>query len=115
MLTLKQVIVESNDDLEIGSSITVWESPRKELVVQLDFIDYDDRERDNKVLATLDRDETTLLANRLHLDIGALPTVLFERYGDTSNRAVPSEVEARFQEILNFLLDQGVRYRLTRE
>ena len=42
MLTLKQVIVESNDDLEIWSSITVWEGARQELVIQLEFTDYDD-------------------------------------------------------------------------
>lgn len=115
MLTLKQVITESNDDLEIWSSITVWESPRQELIVQLEFIDYTDRERDRKTFATLDRDETHLLAERLHLSPEALPQALFDRYGDTSNTAVPSEVEALFQEILNFILDHGARYRLTQE
>lgn len=115
MLTLKQVIVESNDDLEIWSSITVWESPRQELIVQLEFIDYDNRDRDRKTFATLDRDETRLLADQLHLSAEALPQALFDRYGDTSNSAVPSEVEALFQEILNFILDHGARYRLTQE
>lgn len=115
MLSLKQVIVESNDDLEIWSSITVWESPRQELVVQLEFIDYDDRDRDSKTFATLDRDETALLAECLHIAAEALPQALFDRFGDTSNSAVPSEVEALFQEILNFVLDHGARYRLSRE
>lgn len=115
MLTLKQVIVESNDDLEIWSSITVWESPRQELVLQLEFIDYDDRDRDTKTFATFDRDETALLAERLHIAPEVLPQALFDRYGDTSNTAVPSEVEALFHEIINFTLDHGARYRLTRE
>ena len=83
--------------------------------MQLDFIDYDNRERDRKTCATLDRNETTLLAHRLHLDTEALPSVLFERYGDTSNSAVPSEVEALFQEILHYLLDQGSHYHITQE
>ncbi|HJB72143.1 hypothetical protein [Barnesiella sp. ET7] len=115
MLTLKQVIVESHDDLEIWSSITVWEGARQELVIQLEFTDYDDPDRETKTSATLDRDEAATLAKHLHITAEALPQALFDRYGDTSNLAVPSEVEALFQEILNFILDHGARYRLTQE
>ena len=115
MLTLKQVIVESHDDLEIWSSITVWEGARQELVIQLEFTDYDDPDRETKTSATLDRDEAATLAKHLHITAEALPQALFDRYGDTSNLAVPSEVEALFQEILNFILDHGARYRLTQD
>ncbi|HIZ25559.1 MAG TPA: hypothetical protein H9969_00625 [Candidatus Barnesiella merdipullorum] len=115
MRTLRQVIIESNDDIELWSSITVWEGPRHELAIQLEFIDHDDHTRDHKITATLDRDKAALLADRLGITPEAVPQTLFDRYGDTSNTSVPSGVEALFEEILNFILDHGARYRLIRE
>lgn len=112
MPTLKEVIVESHDDIEIWSSIIIWESPRKELIIQLEFIDYDNHERDHSIYATIDPDEATTMARSLHIDPDSVPRAIFERFGDTSNTTVPSKVEATFQEILNFILDCGARYRL---
>ncbi len=115
MPTLKEVIVESNDDLEIWSSITIWDNSQKELIIQLEFIDYPKHKRDHKIYATIDSDEATTMAQNLHIDVADLPHAIFEKYGDTSNSTVPSKVEAIFEEILNFILDCGARYRLKRD
>ena len=113
--TLEQVIAESNDEMEIWSSVTVWRNSNNELMVRLEFTDSDDPERNYQLSAIIDRDEIKSLASSLGTAPDSLPSVLFGHFGTTSNCMVPSEVEVLFQEILNFILDNGARYRLNRE
>ena len=110
--TLEQVIAESNDEMEIWSSVTVWRNSNNELMVRLEFADSDDPKRNYQLSAIIDRDEIKSLAASLGSTTDSLPAVFFDRFGTTSNCMVPSEVEALFQEILNFILNNGARYRL---
>ena len=41
-----------------------------------------------------------------------LPEIIYDECGDSSGISVPSEVEATFKKILDFILDCGVRYKL---
>lgn len=87
----------------------------KSLVVLLEHDDYDEPDYAYKVYATVDKRDAMGMARRLNVSLTDLPAVIFKRYGEASNVFVPSEVEATFKDILDFILDCGVRYRLKRE
>lgn len=110
-----EVIVESNDDLEIWSSIVVAFDIYGNLEVTLEFIDYTNHKYDTCVCAMVEKNELQILEKSLHVEICNIPQLLFHRFGDVSNKAVPSEVRKIFQDILEFLLDCGVRYHLKEE
>ena len=64
-LTEEELLVESDEDLEIGASLSVGLDDRNRMVVQLEYVYYDDHRRDNTLYALLDQEETTTLADRL--------------------------------------------------
>jgi hypothetical protein len=55
------------------------------------------------------------MADYLKVRLTSLPQEILERFGDSSDIAVPSEVEAVFKEILDFIIACGVRYRLKKD
>lgn len=114
-MTLQEIIAESHDDLPIWSSVTVGFEDDKSLTVLLEHDDYDEPDYAYRIYATVDKHDALDMARRLNVPLTALPSIIFKRYGDTSNLSVPSEVEAAFKDILDFILDCGVRYRLKRE
>ena len=63
-LTEEELLVESDEDLEIGASLSVGLDDRNRMVVQLEYVYYDDHRRDNTLYALLDQEETTTLADR---------------------------------------------------
>ena len=52
------------------------------------------------------------MADYLKERLTSLPQEILERFGDSSDIVVPSEVEAVFKEILDFIIACGVRYQL---
>lgn len=115
MLALEEVIIESNDDLEIWSSIVVGFDVAKSLVIRWDYIDYDEHEYDFRQDAVIYKDDAFKISCFLHTKLTDLPNFLFNEFGEPSNRFVPSEVEGLFKSILDFILDSGGHYILKRQ
>lgn len=111
-LTEEELLVESDEDLEIGASLSVGLDDRNRMVVQLEYVYYDDHRRDNTLYALLDQEETTTLADRLHVSTAELPATLRKHFDDHPVLPPPSYVKGQFKEVLDFLIDCGARYRL---
>lgn len=114
MSTVGELIVESNDDLEIWSSIEVDFDMFKNLVISLEHINYDAREYDYTLDMIIDKEDALEMAAFLHTELINLPKVIFKKFGVQSNLFVPSEVEKLFKEIMDFVLDCGAHYKLKR-
>ena len=114
MLTFEEVIVESNDDLEIWSSIVVGFDIFGNFVIRLDHIDYAEHEHDSRLEAIINKSNARQISDFLHVKLTNLPSLISEKFGETSNLYVPSEVENLFGEILDFILDNGGHYELKR-
>lgn len=110
-----KIIVESNDEMEIWASVEAVIDKYGNLVLTLEYQDDSNHGRNNRTYAVIDGDELPLMERLLCVQRADIPGVLYDRFGDTSNRTVPSEVRKMFQDILEFLLDCGVRYRLKEE
>lgn len=111
-LTEEELLVESDEDLEIVSSLSAGLDDRKRLVVQLEFVDYENHRRDNTLYALLDQEETQTMADRLHVPPAELPATLRVHFGDHPLLPTPSYVRGLFKEVLDFIIDCGARYRL---
>lgn len=109
---LTEVIVESNDDLEIWASIVVGFDDDKSLVIELEYINYDDHTEDYVRKAVVDKMGAFLLAQQLRVALTDLPNALQKRFAVNHNAYVPSQVKALFHEILAFLKENRVVYEM---
>ena len=111
MLLLEQFIVGSDDDLEIWAGISVGYDDDKNFVIELSFEDY--RVKDgSRTMAVLNKQNTCTLCDRLGTSILKLPETFAGRFKDNYPSYVPSQINAIFSEMLDFLLSEGVRYTI---
>lgn len=112
MLALEEWIAQSDDELEVWASVSVGFDSEKELAVKLEYIDYEEKGRNSLVFAFVSFDDAYELAKRLNVRLTALPSAINRRCGNTSTRLLPTQVEACFKEVLNFIVSCGVSYKL---
>ncbi len=113
MLTDYLLIVSSHEDLDVWSTIEVGIDDFKCMDMHLEFVDSSDQKHHTH--ATLDRENTAALAKKLKTDVAHLPDAIDEEFGNLGNSMLlPSQVEAIFQEMLEYILDHGLHYRLKR-
>lgn len=114
MLLLEELIIDSDGDMEIGSVVVAGFDDDKNLVVELHFSDYVS-DYDRKTWAVVEKEDALEMAKHLEIRLTALPAEIGKRFGDSSDTAVPSEVEGVFKDILDFILECGVHYRLKKD
>lgn len=114
MLLLEELIIDSDGDMLIGSGIVAGFDDEKNFAVVLDYTDYETG-YNRKTWAVVEKEDALAMADYLKVRLTSLPQEIFERFGDSSDIAVPSEVEAVFKEILDFIIACGVRYRLKKD
>ncbi len=110
----EELIMESDNDLPICSLITASFDGLQGLAVTLEHEDYEEPEYAYQVQATVGKEDVRLMAQNLGVSPPSLPSFLSSRFGNTSGTIAPSEAEAVFKEILDFILDCGARYHLKR-
>lgn len=114
MLALEEWIAQSDDDLEIWASVTVGFDDGKNLIVKLEYIDYDKKEYSYNRYAIVTLRSACQLAEKLRVSLTALPSALKKRYGCClSDFLVPSDIVTCFKEVLDFMNDYGIRYKIS--
>lgn len=114
MLLLEELIIDSDGDMQIGSGIVAGFDDEKNFAVVLDYTDYETG-YNRKTWAVVEKEDALVMADCLKVRLTSLPQEISERFGDSSDIAVPSEVEALFKDILDFILACGVRYQLKKK
>jgi hypothetical protein len=111
MADYSKIIAEADGDLPFGDCVSADINYRKELVIE--YITTDCRiEIESKKLATVDRDDTAKMAAFLNVPIEQLPQRILDECGDTRGVCTPSEIKGIFKDVLEYILDCGVRYAL---
>lgn len=111
MLLLEELIIDSDGDMLIGSGIVAGFDDEKNFAVVLDYTDYETG-YNRKTWAVVEKEDALAMADCLKVRLTSLPQEIRKRFGDSNDMSVPSEVEALFKEILDFIISCGVRYRL---
>lgn len=109
MADYSKIIAESDGDLPFGDCVSADINYRKELVIEYITTDYR-TEIESKKLATVDREDTAKMAAFLNVPIEQLPQRILDECGDTSDICTPSEIKGIFKDVLDFILDCGVKY-----
>ncbi len=112
-LTSEIIIIESDEDLEIVSTITAEYNSKKNFVVEYYCINHEKGRKVIDYTATVDKENTAILAKRLKVDPINLPQVIYDEFGDCTGTSRLSDIEYVFKEILDFILDRGVKYKLS--
>ena len=111
MVNYSKIIAEADGDLPFGDSVSAEINYRKELVIEYTYTDYR-TEIESKKLATVDREDTAKMAAFLNVPIEQLPQRIWEECGDSSDICTYSEINGIFKDVLDYILDCGVRYVL---
>lgn len=111
MADYSKINAEADGDLPFGDCVSADINYRKELVIEYITTDYR-TEIESKKLATVDRDDTAKMAAYLNVPIEQLPQRILDECGDTSDVCTPSEIKDIFKDVLEYILDCGVRYTL---
>ena len=61
------------------------------------------------------KDEAMAMSEQLNVKLTDLPQTICKHCGDTSYVFVPSHVEELFKDVLDFILDCGAHYRISRD
>lgn len=101
-------VVASHEDFDVWSHISVGFDDRKNFVVRMMHEDLDSHRMEG-CDAVLSYSEASRLARAMRTRVSMLPEA-FEREFEYMDAFVPSEVETCFQEVLEFILDNGCRY-----
>ncbi len=112
MLTSEEIIIESDEDFEIVSTISAGYDYRRNFVVHYYCIHYERHRYEVDYKAIVDEDNAKLMAKRLKIDYNDLPRVLYREFGDCTGTTTLSGIEYVFKEILEFILDCGAKYKL---
>ena len=113
MLTSGMTIIESDEDLEIVSTIDAEYNSKSNLVIEYYCINYEKRHKVIDNTATVDEENTEKLAKRLKVNPIDLPQAIYDEFGDSTGVSRLSDIEYVFKGILDFILDCGVKYKLT--
>ena len=85
----------------------------KSLVICLTFYDY--KNVQHHTYAIIEKDEAMAMSEHLDVKLTDLPQTICKHCGDTSYVFVPSHVEELFKDVLDFILDCGAHYRISRD
>ena len=113
MIYNETIIMESDGDASIVMTISVGTTILDEMVICLEETVYDnDVLPDHKTMAILDKDNQSILAECLNIKPAVLKEHLIDKFSEGGYLSSTSYVRAVFQQILEYILDNGGKYRL---
>lgn len=118
MIYNEELIISSDDDAPIMSSITIGETVRNELALCLedhyngddDYFSIDKNELTN-VVFVIDQYELSIMAKRIGIPTSEVRNHLIEKFSDGGYISRRDYIQEVFQEMLNYVLDNGGKYR----
>ena len=106
----EKILINTDVDLPIQASVCALVNDRGELVIDYTYEDDEELSSDFRRAAIVDREDTLEMAKYYGVQVEQLPQLLYDECG-VAYDSVPSDVERVFQDVLNFILESGVRYK----
>ena len=112
MADLDRVLIVSHEDFDPYASLVVKFAEDKSLNICYEYTFSEDPSMSFTKVATIDKDSAYQLARRKKISLLDLPNYFADKFESDSWFCYPSDVEALFAEVINFLLDNHVSYRI---
>ncbi len=111
MSNSQKTLFVTDADLPVQVYVFVWISERREFVVEYRFEDDRASFRNFKRMAVVDRQGCMQMARFYNVKVDELPQMVYDECG-VGYESTPSQADIVFQQVLDFILDSGVKYRL---
>lgn len=113
MLTLEELLIETDEDLPIVATVIIGFDDNGGLVLEHEIMDYEVPEESCTKYAVVEKQEACALAKKVKVSLIQLPAYVLKKYGVLPfGQAVPSEARTLFKAILDFFVSYGVKYQL---
>lgn len=113
MLTLEELLIETDQDLPIVATVTIGFDDNGYLILEHEIMDYEVPSESRTKYAVIEKQEAYALAKKVNVPMTQLPAYVLKKYGvQPFCQVVPSEARVLFKEILDFFVFHGVKYQL---
>lgn len=113
MLTLQELLIETDNDQPVVISVSIGYNDDLCLVVRLEYENYDERERSYTKDAIITKEDSYKLAKALKVEMVKLPAKLCAEIGVPLNGFyLLSEACSVYNDVLDFILYHKTRYKI---
>lgn len=112
MVDLDRVLIVSHEDFEPYASVLVEFDNDKNFNICLEYSYSHNPSLDTKTVACVNKDNAYLLSKKLKINMLELPAYFAKKFDDDSFFNEVADVENVFAEVIDFLLDMGIPYRI---
>ena len=114
MLTLEELLIETDPDLQLAATMVIGFDDNGHLALEYRVTDCNIPLETHIKYVSVSPENAYILAKKVHVTLTGLPNYIYKKYGIRPLcEAVPFEAPALFGEILNFYNYHGIRYQLT--
>lgn len=109
-------VFNSDDDSSPVEDITVGFDANRNLIVLLEYTDYDNPSYNSEVHAIVEASEASMLAKQLNVAVTRLPEFISQSMDDYDDIINPtlSDVLDCFKDITDCLIDEGCHFKIVR-
>ena len=113
MLTLEELLIETDPDLTLAATIVIGFDDNGHLALEYRVTDCNIPLEPRVKYVYVDKEDAYVLAKKVNVSLIELPNYIFRMYGKLPLcETLPSEARALFGEILDFYKYYGIRYQL---
>lgn len=116
MLTLEELLIETDNDQPVVVSVTAGYNDDLCMVVRLEYENYEDKERSCTKDAIVAKDDAYKLAKAMKVEMNKLPAKICTEFGVPLNGFyTPSEACSIYDDILGIITAYGIRYKIQKK
>ena len=105
-------LIEVDNDAPYSYWVSVELTETKEMIIELEYINFENHAHDYKQQAIVDSENTAILSNHLHVQLSDLTEYLHENYYHSIKYNEGDDAENLFADLLDLILDCGAKYKL---
>ena len=114
MLTLEELLIETDPDLTLAATMVIGFDDSRHLALEYRVPACDDPWETQMNYVSVDHEDAYVLAKKVHVTLTGLPGYICKRYGVRPLcQTLPFQARALFEEILDFYQYHGIRDPLT--
>lgn len=113
MLTLEELLIETDPDLTLAATMVIGFDDNGDLVLEYTITDCNAPLETRIKYVSVNKEDAYILAKKVKVALTKLPNYIYRRYGKRPLcETDPSEARALFGEILDFYKYNDIRYQL---
>ena len=101
-----------DDDCCVHGETTIGVNFKNQLVVCYHYFNDENHQNAEKNIAIIDEEDTKTLAKMLKVKTEEVPAALNDKFGSRAYYCNPDEAEAIFGNVIDFIIEAGLRFKM---